>query len=214
MAPPIALPARRLDAADLSWATLLLTDACADHPVLRYCCSEPDAPAQRTWLMEQLLRFGMRFGRVYTNATSTALAIWVRPGQSVANGWQLLQSGFLPAALWRLPGKSWLRLRQHLGAAARLRRASGAAACHHHLLALAVSPLHRGQGQGRRLLQATLAAMQATHAPCYLDTQVPEQLPFYQRIGFRLTGQCPASAGTDTPLMWGLVREASQQSMR
>ena len=70
-----------------------------------------------------------------------------------------------------------------------------------------MQPAARGQGRGRRLLQATLAAMQATAAvPCYLDTQSAEQLPFFQRLGFRLAGQCPAGREVVAPTTWGLLR--------
>ena len=54
---------------------------------------------------------------------------------------------------------------------------------------------------------ATLAAMQATHEPCYLDTQRPTELLFFQRLGFRLMGQCPAGLEAGAPVNWGLMRE-------
>ncbi|MBF9220245.1 GNAT family N-acetyltransferase [Hymenobacter ruricola] len=202
-----APPARRLEPADLAWATALLAASCAGHPVLSYCCTGPDAPAQRVWLLERLLRFGLRYGRVYTNPTQTALAVWLGPGQPAASLWRLLRSGLLPTALWRLRGGGLRRLRHFLAATAWLRRQSVATTRHHYLLALAVHPTARGQGQGRRLLQATMGAMQAPHVPCYLDTQLPEQLPFYQRIGFRLMGQCPPDLRAGGPPTWGLLRE-------
>ncbi|WP_201987330.1 GNAT family N-acetyltransferase [Hymenobacter rubidus] len=201
--------ARRLEPADLVWATPLLADACATHPVLAYCCAGPDAPAQRMWLLQQLLRFGLCYGRVYANASSTALAVWLGPNRPAATLWRLVRSGLLPAALWRLRVTGLQRLRHFLAATAWLRRQTLATARHHYLLAIAVRPGSRGQGQGRRLLQATMAAMQAAQAPCYLDTQVPEQLPFFQRVGFRLMGQCPANVGTGSPTTWGLMREGN-----
>ena len=102
---------------------------------------------------------------------------------------------------------SLLRLRHYLRAAALLREQTVNPGGHHYLLALAVRPTARGQGQGRRLLQATLAAMRATAAvPCYFDTQGAEQLPFFQRLGFRLAGQCPAGPDGDAPTTRGLLR--------
>jgi GNAT superfamily N-acetyltransferase len=188
-----APPVRRLEPADLAWATTLLAAACAGHPVLAFCCTGPNALAQRAWLLEQLLRFGLRYGRVYANADATALAVWLGPSHLGATRWPLLSAGLLPTAIWRL---GWLGLR-------RLQCSLRATA----LLALAVHPARRGQGCGRRLLQATLVAMQATaSAPCYLDVQGAEQLPFFQRLGFRLMGQCPAGRGGEAPTTWGLLR--------
>lgn len=203
----LALPARRLEPADLAWATALLESACAKHPVLNYCCTGPDAKAQISWLSEQLLRFGLRYGRVYTNAEASALAVWLGPDHPAATLRRMLRTGLLPAALWRLEWTGFQRLRHFLVATAWLRRHSLTANSNHYLLALAVRPAVQGKGVGRRLLQATLAVIQTTHSPCYLDTQVPEQLPFFQRMGFRLMGQCPAGPGAAAPTNWGLVRE-------
>lgn len=203
----LALPARRLEPADLVWATALLEASCAEHPVLAYCCAGPSARAQRLWLLEQLLRFGLRFGRVYTNADASAVAVWLGPGHPAATLYRLLRTGLLPAALWRLDWGGFQRLRHYLVATAWLRRHSIAATTHYYLLALAVRPNVRGQGLGRRLLQATLVAMQATHAPCYIDAQHPMQLGFFQRLGFRLTGQCATGHDAAAPTNWGLLRE-------
>jgi ribosomal protein S18 acetylase RimI-like enzyme len=209
MVPTLTAPAYRLGVADLGWATALLADACADHPMLRHCCTGPAAAPQRAWLLGRLLRFGLRYGRVYANAERTALAVWLGPGQLAASRWQLLRAGLLPAALWRLDRHSWRRVRHYLAATAWLRRQSMASPRHHYLLALAVQPAQRGRGLGRRLLHATLALTQATDATaCYAETQVAEQLPFYQRLGFQLTGQCPAGPGAPWLTTWGLVRAA------
>jgi ribosomal protein S18 acetylase RimI-like enzyme len=203
----LALPARRLEPADLVWATALLESSCAEHPVLAYCCAGADAQGKRLWLLEQLLRFGLRFGRVYTNTDSSAVAVWLGPGHPAATLYKLLRTGLLPTALWRLDWTGFQRLRHYLVATAWLRRHSVAATTHYYLLALAVRPSARGRGLGRRLLQATLVAMQATHAPCYIDTQHPAQLGFFQRLGFRLMGQCATGQDTAAPTNWGLVRE-------
>ena len=202
----VAPSARRLEAADLAWATELLATACANQPVLRYCCAGPDAAAQRSWLLGKLLRYGLRYGRMYTNASNTAIAVWLGPSQPGANWWRQLRSGLWPGALWQLGWKSWQRVNHFLATTAWLRRQSVGPANHYYLLALAVHPIDQGHGQGRRLLQATMAAMQAAHLPCYLHTQVPEQLSFFQRLGFRLMGQCPTDAGLDSPTTWGLLR--------
>jgi GNAT superfamily N-acetyltransferase len=203
----VILPVRRLEPADLAWATALLEAAGADHPMLNFCCPGPERNPQRAWLLEQLLRFGLRYGRVYANADASALAVWLRPERSAATLGRLLRTGLLPAALWHLEWRGMQRLRHYLGATAWLRRQSLTASPHHYLLALAVRPNVRGLGLGRRLLQATMAVMQAPPTPCYLDTQRPAELVFFQRMGFRLIGQCPAGHGPDAPTNWGLMRE-------
>ncbi|UOQ99423.1 GNAT family N-acetyltransferase [Hymenobacter sp. 5317J-9] len=201
------LPARRLEPADLSWATAFLESACSEHPVLNYCCTGPDAHGQRLWLLEQVLRFGLRYGRVYTNAEGNALAVWIGPEHPAATLRRFLRTALLPAALWRLEWAGFQRLRHFLVATTWLRRHSLTANQHHYLLALAVRPADRGQGLGRRLLRVTLAAMHAARMPCYLDTQQPALLAFFRRLGFRMLGECTTGQAPDAPINWGLVRE-------
>ncbi|HEX8326751.1 MAG TPA: GNAT family N-acetyltransferase [Hymenobacter sp.] len=200
---------RRLEPADLGWATALLVAACAELPVLRYCCTGPAAAAQRAWVLRQLLRFGLRFGRVYTNAEGSALAVWLSTKQPTATLYQLVRAGLLPAALWHFGWAGFQRLRSVRTTAAALQRQSTGLVEHYHLVALVVAPAYRGRGVGRRMLQAALAAMQATHAPCYLDTQQPEQLIFFQRLGFQLTGHCQLGPEANAPVNWGLVRPST-----
>lgn len=47
-------------------------------------------------------------------------------------------------------------------------------------------PEAQGQGVGRRLLAPTLARADRDGAACYLETQRPETVRFYERLGFAL----------------------------
>lgn len=199
------LGSRRLEASDWPWATVLLTQALAGHPALRYVCADATGPAAR-WLLGQLLVLTLRYGGAYTNAAGTALALWLGPGQTAYRRGLLLS--WLPA-VWHLGWAGSQRLRRLLRTTNWLRRQL-LTGPHHQLLVLAVHPLARGAGEGRRLFQATLALRQASPLPCYLSIQVPEQLAFYQRQGFGLTGHCAVGEGPAGQLtIWGLLRSAS-----
>ena len=193
----------RLEAADQRWATRLLTQAGAGHPALSYVCAGPAAEQQQQWLLEQLLALALRHGGAYANAAGTALALWLGPQQTAA-AWDLRLA--LLAATWHLGWAGQKRLRQLLRTAAWLRHQS-LAEPHHLLLTVAVHPEARGRGEGRRLLAATLALRQPDLLPCQFSTQVPSQLPFYQRQGFALTGHCVVSHGPHGQLSnWSLLR--------
>ncbi|MBJ6111491.1 GNAT family N-acetyltransferase [Hymenobacter sp. BT523] len=196
-----ALP-RRLEAADVAWATALLLRATAAHPALRYVCGGPSAAGQY-WLLKQLLLLVLRHGAAYTNAPGTALALWLGPAQAAAARTTRLR--LLPATLWHLGWAGHRRLGRLLSTMTWLRR-HGVAGPHHLLLGVAVLPEAQGRGEGRRLLASTLALRQ-TPLPCYFSTQVPAQLAFYQGMGFTLAGHCPVGDGPDGPLSnWGLLR--------
>ncbi|UOQ99425.1 GNAT family N-acetyltransferase [Hymenobacter sp. 5317J-9] len=195
-----AIP-RRLEAADVAWATALLLRATAAHPALRYVC-DGTSEVRQQWLLKQLLLLVLRHGAAYTNAPGTALALWLGPAQATVRTtpWWLL-----PATIWHLGWAGHRRLGRLLSTIAWLRR-HGVAGPHHLLLGVAVLPEAQGRGEGRRLLTSTLALRQ-TPLPCYFSTQVPAQLAFYQGMGFELAGHCPVGDGPDGPLSnWGLLR--------
>ncbi|WP_345233071.1 GNAT family N-acetyltransferase [Hymenobacter saemangeumensis] len=200
-----ATPARHLEADDMPWATELLIAALTEHPVMRYICQGPAEAEQKRWLLQGLLRFGMRYGTVYANAGRTALAIWLPPGRVAITPARLLRAGLLPAAPWRLGLAGFKRLRRLLRASSWLRRQS-LSTPHHHLLALVVHPDAQGLGVGRRLLLATLAVRRTAQAPSYLSTQVPAHLPFYQRLGFQVVGHCSVGEGPTALIDWGMLR--------
>jgi predicted GNAT family N-acyltransferase len=112
-------------------------------------------------------------------------------------------------ATWHLGWAGSQRLRRLLRTVAWLRHQS-LAEPHHLLLTVAVHPEVRGRGEGHRLLAATLALRQPDLLPCYVSTQVPSQLPFYQRQGFVLTGHCMVGRGPRGLLSnWSLMRPAT-----
>jgi ribosomal protein S18 acetylase RimI-like enzyme len=54
-----------------------------------------------------------------------------------------------------------------------------------------VDPARQRQGIGRALVQAGVAQAAAAGLPCYLDTAAPENLPFYEQLGFRVLVDSP-----------------------
>jgi len=201
-----AVPAQRLGTADLGWATELLGAALAEYPLWAYL--RPVAPGlPAAWLLRGLLRFGLRYGAVYTNPERSALALWL-PGRVQATLRRLLRAGLLPGATWQLGLAGYRRLHYWLMASGWLQQHS-APMPHQRLLVLAVHPAARGRGVGRRLLLATLVARQTAHQPCYTATADARQLPFFQRLGFRVVGHCPIDAAAPSLTDWALVRYAT-----
>lgn len=54
-----------------------------------------------------------------------------------------------------------------------------------YLSIVGIAPSRQGQGLGARLLAPALARATAHRCPCYLETFMPRNLPFYERLGFR-----------------------------
>jgi len=57
---------------------------------------------------------------------------------------------------------------------------------HWYLALIGVDPAFQGSGVGTALLRPRLAACDETGVPAYLETQKPENVPYYERFGFKV----------------------------
>lgn len=73
---------------------------------------------------------------------------------------------------------------------------------HWYLALLGVEPTHQGQGLGRLLLEPVLKRCDTEIEPAYLETQKPENLPFYERFGFRVLKEVSVPGSPPVWLMW------------
>jgi GNAT superfamily N-acetyltransferase len=64
---------------------------------------------------------------------------------------------------------------------------------------------HRqGEGLGSQLMRGCLEIVDRDHLPAYLDSTNPRNVPFYERRGFKVTGQ--SQAGSSPPII-SMLRE-------
>lgn len=75
---------------------------------------------------------------------------------------------------------------------------------HWYLAVLGVDPAMQGRGLGRALLEPVLDRCDDLIEPAYLETQKPDNLPFYERFGFRVVGEVQVS---DSPTIWRMWRD-------
>ena len=59
---------------------------------------------------------------------------------------------------------------------------------HWYLAVIGSDTTVRGQGYGQALMRSRLDRVDAEHAPAYLESSKPENVPYYQRFGFEVTG--------------------------
>lgn len=110
------------------------------------------------------------------------------------------------AALWDPPGRwqqSWREELMMLPAfalamgryAERGRQVSELMKEHHpaephwYLAVIGSDPTVRGTGFGQRLMHSRLDRVDAEHAPAYLESSNPDNIPYYQRFGFEVMGE-------------------------
>lgn len=78
---------------------------------------------------------------------------------------------------------------------------------HWYLAVIGSDPTVRGGGFGHALMQSRLDRVDAEHAPAYLESSNPDNIPYYMRFGFEVTGEIPLPDGGPvlTP-MWRAPR--------
>jgi GNAT superfamily N-acetyltransferase len=80
-----------------------------------------------------------------------------------------------------------------------------------YLEVVGVRPGMQRRGIGSRLLQPGIAQADADGIPCYLETPRPENLPFYERLGFSVERE-GVQLLPDGPTHWTMIRPPDRGS--
>ncbi|TPG37207.1 GNAT family N-acetyltransferase [Mycolicibacterium hodleri] len=77
---------------------------------------------------------------------------------------------------------------------------------HWYLAIIGSDPDVRGKGYGHELMSSRLDRCDAGHAPAYLESSNPDNVPYYQRFGFEITGEITPPGGPSLIPMWRPAR--------
>lgn len=199
MVPIDVRPARK---ADIPALARVLGRAFHDDPVMAWV--QPDVERRKAALpgmFSALTRHHFLAGRGTEVAVSddgvAAAALWDPPGR-----WQ--QSPREQLAM--LPGV----LRAFRGRLAAGRAVTDLMKEHHpeephwYLGVIGSDPSVRGGGFGHALMCSRLDRCDAEYAPAYLESSNPDNIPYYQRFGFEVTGEITLPEGG--PSLWPMWR--------
>jgi GNAT superfamily N-acetyltransferase len=146
-------------------------------------------------LFALLLSTGLPHDHVYTDEARSGAALWAPPGK-----WKTR----LPQLAAQTP--AWLRvLGRRVPAGLRLltlMERHHPRELHYYLAAIGVRPDRQGQGVGAALLAPVLECCDAEGLPAYLESSKPENIPFYVRHGFEVTGEVAVPGGPPLWPMW------------
>ena len=193
-------PARKSDIRAVSAA---LARAFQDDPVMTWML--PDA-ALRAKRLPRLFAVLMRHhslaggGAVVARDRSVvaAASLWDPPGRWKHSRWENLRS--LPALLVAFGP----RLSRGNQAVERIRRVHPAEP-HWYLAVIGSDPTVRGMGFGAALMRSRLDRCDAEHAPAYLESSNPDNVPYYLRFGFEVSGEITLPDGG--PTLWPMWRQ-------
>lgn len=193
--PEAVRPACRDDVRALS---LVLARAFRSDPVHRWIL-----PGELDWALASdaffamVLREALRDAGVYTDADLAGAAVWFTPCPTPAP---------LAVRLWNiarwfaLVGRRASRVGSQLARLERTRPPEP----HWYLAVLGTDPHRQGRGVGSALLAPVLARCDADRIPAHLESSKIENVPFYERHGFRVVDEFTFRGG---PTVWCMHRE-------
>jgi ribosomal protein S18 acetylase RimI-like enzyme len=201
MQSPTAIALENLHA---SRAMEALGRAFINDPLITYVIADEHRRRQLTpGLYGGIVRYALLYGKPFTTETVAGAACWLPPEQSSPTLLRMLKAG-----MWRVPfrlgWKSYQRLNEFEAQAEKLHQRH-ATKPHWYLWALGVDPAQQGRGFGGSLLQPVLARADAEKTPCYLETQNPRNLPFYEKHGFKVSEQ--REVFKDAVTTWAMLRQ-------
>ena len=193
--------ARRTDIRALAQ---VLGRAFHDDPVMRWLQPEE---ARRTAALPGFFAAVVRHHFLASSASEVAVsadgvgaaALWDPPGR-----WQQTsreQIAIVPAVMRAFRGR--------LGAARALAEQMKAVhpeEPHWYLAIIGSDPVVRGGGFGAALMASRLQRCDAEGAPAYLESSNPDNVPYYTRFGFEVTGEIVIPDGG--PTLWPMWRPA------
>jgi GNAT superfamily N-acetyltransferase len=190
---------RDVTASDAAPLAAVLGRAFADDPV--WCWMFPRHPDRMAGLFAMLLRHSHLPNGVSELAEQdgriAAGALWDPPGHwRISIAAQLRQ---LPGLVRVLGGRTFTVLRG-LGEIER----SHPVEPHWYLAVLGTDPPAQGQGLGSALLSSRLSRCDDGRFPAYLESSKEANVPYYERFGFRVTGEIRLPG--DGPRLWPMWR--------
>lgn len=145
------------------------------------------------WTFAALARYGLDYGVVTTTEGLDAVAIWWAPEYVEVSDERARLTGLADAATV-LGAAAWARIEAYDAVAAAIHSKS-IDVPHWYLCVIGVDPAAQGGGLASALLSHMLDRLDREQLPAYLDTNVAENVAFYERRSFAVTAQAvdPAS---------------------
>lgn len=187
----------RATVADLDAVARTLGRAFEDDPVMAWLFPDSSTrlAAVTRFLGIAVEQVHLPHGEVITAGGIASVACWDPPGR------------------WKVPLSTTLRGLRPMASllGARLPRSLGAFMMidshhprwpHWYLGILGTDPEHQGRGLGSAVIREVLQRCDRDGLGAYLESSKPENVPYYERFGFRVTEEVRLPSGPPLWLMW------------
>ena len=189
-------PAVKSDSEPLSQS---LARAFYDDPVFSHFLPEDSTRLKKLEkVMSILFKLGQPHGACYTTSNYESITLWRPPNEWDVPFWAYIVNG--PALLSTF-GTGIGRVLSTMDMMEKVHPHEP----HWYLQTIGTDPKFQGKGYGGVIMRDRLAAVDAAHMPCYLESSKDTNIPIYQSFGFRLTGEMQVPNG---PRIWPMWRDA------
>lgn len=201
-AAPAARPViavRPVESGDVAAVSACLARAFDEDPVSRFLF--PVARRRRRRL-EHYFSFQIRHsflsrGEAWTTDDLAGASLWMPPARQAPS---LSEALTQLAAAVRIIGRQTPRAFRLLS----LLEAARPKTPHHYLGTIGTDPLRQREGVGTALMSVVLNRLDPAGVPCFLESSREENLSFYGKLGFEVTGEVGGRSGL--PHIWLMWR--------
>ena len=186
---------RRANMRDADVMSSVLARAFATNPFVRWILPDDDHYARiGDSFFRMAVEQDLAHGEVYTDDAIGGAALWLPPGSASPGLSEQLKMGL---QLLKVVGS------RTLVAAPALMKFENARPTrpHWYLTVLGTDPALQGQGLGGALINPILDRCDESGMPAYLESSNPENVSYYQRFDFEVTGEVGYRGGPTIPLM-------------
>lgn len=191
---------REMAPADIPRLAKVLVAAFLEDPVTLYLFPRPTSRPRRLerYFTFQLRRITQSGGEAWTTEDRSGVSLWLPPQRVTPKLGSALGQLFGALSILRFETGRALALIDQLE---RLRPKES----HYYLAGIGVDPALQRKGVGSRLLQVVLDRVDQEQLAVYLESSKEENLSFYFRHGFTVTGEIGSTSGS-TPHLWCMRR--------
>ena len=187
---------RQATADDIPALSQALADAFHDDPVM--CWLVPEGARLQRFFAAELRHVYLPKGLTYTSDERAGGALWAPPRRWKSSFGEIVRSA---PSLLPVMGRRMVRGLRALGAVEKVHPEEP----HYYLGTLGTATAHQGKGVGAALLAPVLERCDAEGVPAYLESSKEENIPFYRRYGFEVTGTVDFPGGG--PRVWPMWRD-------
>lgn len=192
----------RVGRQDIGPAGDTMARAFLDDPVFVWAFPDERTRLKRMMAMNAAMlppMLGLDHAELYTTDDHAGLAIWAGP-----ETWQTPTSAMLRAMPRLMKAMGLSGIRKFVSFTNALMKVHPHEP-HWYLAGIGTDPPKQGTGVGSALIRKKLDVCDTQRLPAYLETQKPQNVPYYEKFGFRVTGEMDPPL--DAPHMWLLWRD-------